>query len=300
MQKGTCHLCQQKAELKHSHILPAFVFRWLKESAGNGHIRHGMEPNKRIQDGLKRYWLCSSCEDLLNLSETAFATNLFHPYLEASGKQFNYTRWLLPFCVSLSWRVLKFYLDETHLNNWDSESLAHVVKAEKVWREFLLEERPHPGSYQQHILPLDQIASATGELAPNINRYLMRAVDMDICKGGKTIFTYTKLGRFIVLGFVHEPNPNNWRSTKVNANKGLVGPKKYILPRSFWDYLDQKARRMDELLNSVSDKQQSKIDGAFRKNIDRYLESDAHQAMLADLSMFGDAAFSKRDNKKNR
>lgn len=297
MKQDTCRLCQQQAELQNSHILPAFVFRWLKESAGNGHIRYGMEPNQRVQDGHKRYWLCAACEGRLSLSETSFATNLFHPYLEASGKQFYYSRWLMHFCTSLSWRVLRFYLEETNLKDRSAEFLAHVEKAERIWRELLLGERPHPEAFQQHILPLDQIQSTSGKLAPNINRYLMRAVDMDICRGDKTIFTYTKLGRFIVLGFVHEPNPNQWRGTKVNANKGFVGPKEYVLPRAFGEYLNEKAHRMAELLNSVSEKQQTKIDGAFRKNVDRYVESDAYQAMLADVSMFGDAAFSKRDNK---
>jgi len=201
------------------------------------------------------------------------------------------------FCTSLSWRVLRFYLEESNLKDWSAESLVHVEKAERIWRELLLGERPHPEAFQQHILPLDQIQSTSGKLAPNINRYLMRAVDMDLCRGGKTIFTYTKLGRFIVLGFVHEPNPNQWRGTKVNANKGLVGPKEYVLPWAFGEYLNEKAHRMAELLNSVSEKQQAKIDGAFRKNVDRYLESDAYQAMLADVSIFGDAAFPKRDNK---
>ena len=82
MKKGICRLCQQEAGLKLSHILPAFAFRWLKDSAGNAYIRRGMEPNRRVQDGLKYYWLCSSCEGLLNLSETAFATNLFYPYID--------------------------------------------------------------------------------------------------------------------------------------------------------------------------------------------------------------------------
>jgi hypothetical protein len=43
---------------------------------------------------------------------------------------------------------------------------------------------------------------------------------------------------------------------------------------------------MAELLNSISDKQQSKIDGGFRKNVDSYLGSDAYQAMLADSSEY--------------
>ena len=294
MPRGVCILCGQEADLQLSHILPAFAFRWMRESSGNGHIRLGMEPNQRVQDGPKRHWMCSPCEGRLNWSETLFSKNLFHPYLAGSGKHFPYSRWLVQFCTSLSWRVLRFYRDEIGLKDWDQEALAHVDRAEKIWRELLLEERSHPGSYQQHLLPLDRIESATGQMAPNINRYLMRAVDMDICRGGKNIFTYSKLGRFIVLGFVHEPNLGHWRGTRVHANEGIIEPKKYVLPKPFGEYLNYKARRMAELLESVSDKQQSKIDTAFHKGIDRFIGSDSYQAMHADIQMFGDEAFSKR------
>lgn len=295
MPNGICKLCQQPADLQNSHILPAFSFRWLRESSGNGHIRLGVEPNQRVQDGLKRYWLCSQCESRLNNSETAFATNLFYPYLEASGKRFPYSRWLMHFCTSLSWRIIRFYLDEGHLKDWDAEAITHVNAAEQIWRELLLDKQPHPGACQQHLLPLNRIESATGELAFNINRYLMRAIDMDICRRGKAIFTYAKLGRFIILGFVHEPNPEHWHGAMVHVNKGTVSPMKYVLPRSFGEYLNEKARRMANLLEGVSPKQRAKIDEAFRQNADRYVGSDAFEAMAADISMFGDSAFTKRD-----
>ena len=295
MEKRKCLLCQNEAELQLSHILPAFVFRWLKESSGGGHIRLGMEPNRRVQDGLKRYWLCAQCEGNLNISETSFATKIFYPYLSASGEQFRYSQWLMHFCTSLSWRVLRFYLDEKALNDWSAEALEHIGKAEKTWREVLLGNKPHPEVHQQHLLPLDQLENATGKLAPSINRYLMRAIDMDLCRSEQVIFTYAKIGRFIVLGFVNEPDPKRWQGTKVNANQGIIQSKKYVLPKVFWEYVNQKANRMAELLNGVSDKQAKKIDASFKKNIKGYIESDAFRAMSADVSMFGDKAFSKRE-----
>jgi hypothetical protein len=296
MPNGICYLCQVEADLQNSHIIPAFVIRWLRESSGNGHIRLGVNPNQRIQDGVKRYWLCAQCEGRLNIFETTFATNLFYPYLEEPGRYFHYSSWLIHFCSSLSWRVLRFYLDEGQLKNWPAEALVHVNTAEQTWRELLLGKRPHPGAFQQHLLPLERLESATGELPPNINRYFMRAIDMDVCRKGKdykAIYTYAKLGRFIILGFVHEPNPQDWHGTMVHVNKGIVSPKKYVLPRSFLEYLKGKAQRMADLLADVSPRQQGKIDTAFQQNIDRYVGSDEFEAMMADLSMFGDSAFSK-------
>ena len=297
---GPCRLCERPSELKLSHVLPAFTYRWLRESSGNGFFRASDEPNKRIQDGLKFHWLCGDCEELFSRNETAFAGRLFHPYLAASGKIFSYSSWLIHFCTSVSWRVLRFYRDENHLQSWDPDARLRVDKAEIVWRELLLGKRIHPGVFQQHLLPLDRISQTTGDLEPNINRYLMRAIQLDICRGSQSIFTYAKLGRFIILGFIHEPNLGQWKGTKVHATDGYVEPRRFVLPRAFGDYLNEKASKMHLALASMSDRQSEKVEQEFRKNIDRYIGSDAFVAMQADVEMFGDKAFNKRtDGSKN-
>lgn len=294
MPTGSCRLCQQQAELKNSHVIPAFVFRWLRETSGNGHIRRMDEPNRRVQDGLKRYWLCTSCEALLNTSETSFATNLFHPYQTQSGAIFRYTDWLMRFCVSVSWRVLTYFLVETPITDIDETFHDYANEASSVWREFLLDQRRHPSQFQQHILPLDRIDSATFPLAPNINRYLTRAIDIDLCRSDSRSFIYSKIGRFVILGFINEPNPNQWKGTKVNVSGGIIEPKKYILPRAFGEFLNSKAERMASRLASISDNQNRKIEAAFRDNLDRFLGSDAFASMQADIELFGDSAFITR------
>jgi hypothetical protein len=294
MPTGQCRLCQAQAELQLSHVLPAFVYRWLRTSSGNGHIRGSDKPNRRVQDGLKLYWLCSRCEGLLSVSEGEFANKLFLPYTNGTKKSVRYSSWLMHFCTSLSWRVLRFYFERNEWDGWSADSIARMNEAETVWREVLLKSRPHPGLLQQHILPLDQIESTTGSFAPNINRYLMRAIQMDLCRSNKAIYTYAKLGRFIVLGFVHEPNLGHWRGTKVHANEGVIEPRQYVVPGVLGDYLNEKARKMSEALRSMSEAQQGKVDLAFRENVDRYIGSDAFTAMRADVEMFGDATFSKK------
>ena len=106
MPKGQCRLCDAESDLHLSHIVPAFAYRWLRESSGNGHLRSGSSPNQRVQDGPKRYWLCTICEGMLSRSETSFATKLFFPYTDDEATLFIYGEWLLQFCVSVSWRVL--------------------------------------------------------------------------------------------------------------------------------------------------------------------------------------------------
>jgi hypothetical protein len=72
---GECQLCRKQAELLQSHVLPSFVFKWMKQA---GYMRFAETPNRRSQDGIKRRWLCRECEDLFNSFETPFANNIFH------------------------------------------------------------------------------------------------------------------------------------------------------------------------------------------------------------------------------
>jgi hypothetical protein len=74
-----CALCQKERELCDSHIIPHFVFDWLKESSATGHMRFGPNMNLRVQDGLKPKLLCKECEGIFSVSESHFASKIFHP-----------------------------------------------------------------------------------------------------------------------------------------------------------------------------------------------------------------------------
>lgn len=77
-----CRLCEEERTLLLSHILPAFVFRWMRESAGGSHLRSTVEPNLRVQDGVKKHWLCAECEERFSKNERAFAKQIFYPIIE--------------------------------------------------------------------------------------------------------------------------------------------------------------------------------------------------------------------------
>lgn len=288
-----CRLCCKPAELQLSHILPAFVFRWLRDSAGGGHFRSSDRPNLRVQDGAKQYWLCRECESLFGHSEKLFADRVFYPYLDNEAGIHPYGPWLLRFCISVSWRVLKASLNDEHPREWDQAALDAANAAEQRWREVLLSESPHPGPFQQHLIPFGRIASTTADLPPSINRYLMRAIQMDMCGNSKTTFTFAKLGRFAIIGFIRGPEPGEWRGTKVHANEGSISPRKYVLPTGFLNYLTEKSREINNALESVSDAQRQKIEQALHRNRDSYVGSDAFSAMLADVEQFGRAALSQ-------
>ncbi|NHZ78460.1 hypothetical protein F2P44_04050 [Massilia sp. CCM 8695] len=291
MPRGNCRLCHEESELKLSHVVPAFVFRWQRESSGNGHLRMASAPNRRVQDGPKLHWLCDNCETLLSLSEGMFSNKIFHPLILDAGRPVRYAEWMMHFCTSLSWRVLQYFMTEVEAKERTQEQIEQMALAEKAWREVLLGQRKHAGVFEQHFLPFDQIQNTTGTFPPNINRYLMRAVQIDLCFSEKGLYTYAKLGRFIILGFVHEPTPRHWIGTKVHATEGAIGPRDYTVPRGFGRYLNAKASQAAKSLASMSASQHDKVVQAFKQNIDKIDGSDLFVAMQADVAMFGDKAF---------
>lgn len=200
-----CRLCNEHRPLQHSHILPAFVFKWLKK---DGFIRHAESINQRAQDGAKAYWLCSSCEALFNGWETRFANEIFHPTNEQGLSTLRYGEWLLKFCASISWRSLLYIRERSSLTEYSQEEIDSVSDAQKTWAEFLRGERDHPGTFEQHLVPFGPIKTNTSiKFPPNINRHLLRNVEIDLARGASTIFVFSKLGRLAVLGFVRLENP---------------------------------------------------------------------------------------------
>lgn len=120
-----------------------------------------------------------------------------------------------------------------------------VNQCEAKWRAFLLGNSRNIERHEQHFLPLGPIESHTiAEMPENINRYFLRAVDMDIVSGGETVLTYSKIGPFIIMGFVEVPYPEQWVGTQVQLLRGKIAPRNYTLPSQFGEFLQQKAERM--------------------------------------------------------
>lgn len=289
-----CGLCKSVAPLQDSHILPRFVFKWAKSSSATGHIRFAQSPNKRVQDGIKLPMLCAKCEGRFNQSETAFATTMFHPWNERSGIPIRYEDWLLKFCVSISWRVLKFAEISTGLTNFTAEQIEMAQKASDRWARFLLGFEQNPAQFEQHLIPLDPIDSHSVKGMPsNINRYILRAIEMDIPSGERCAFTYAKMGKFLLFGFVQPPS-HKWVGSKVHVNRGIIGPRAYELPHELIDYIKDRAFRYGELGARISEKQQSKIESDVLRNVDRFRASGTLEAMLRDERLFGTDAILHR------
>ncbi len=290
-----CGLCEKSEPLRVSHVLPAFVFKWAKETSATGYLRFSQNPNRRVQDGLKFPWLCGDCEGLLSREETAFATQAFHPINDDRNTQVAYEEWLLRFCVSVSWRVLSYYRLEGQLAHLSGAQRAAADAASQRWSDFLFGRVPHPGAFEQHIVPLDVIeATNVGGLPENINRYLARSIDMDLPCGKRSAMTFAKLGRFALFGFI-VPQRTKWEGSKVHVLSGTLGGRvNYTLPEDILEFFTSRARVHAKIAEDISDTQHDKIERAVLGDLERARQSGTLEAMLYDERMFGTEAVLRR------
>lgn len=286
---GVCAFCEVKARLRESHVLPAFVYRWLRGRSGTGHMRQTDNPNQRVQDGLKLPLLCGDCEGLFSRYETAFATKVFHPW-HAGTYQIPYEEWMLKFCVSVSWRVLRFARGRSSNASYTTEQHALMDQAASRWRAFLRDEEPHPGAFEQHLLIFDLIEETSiPDLPTNMNRFMAGAVTLDIVGSDRSLMTFAKLGRFTIFGIVQR-GPGQWEGTKVHVRHGLLKPDKFVVPAGLLHLFRQKAALVSESFTAMSPTQRAKVDKHVLDNPDAFAKSDQFKSIEADARMFGEGA----------
>lgn len=292
MTAGECRLCRRESTLHAGHIAPRFVFRWLKESSVGG-IRANEVPNRLIQDGPRIQLLCGACEQRFGRWEKLFSERAFlqlHRPTDAR-KLVPYDDWALKFAVSVSWRTLQFFTERgfTHLS---TDHLEAVKEASETWRRFLLDEVRHPDRFEQHVIVVDAIVRhSTPKLSPYLNRYLLRAVDLDIVSSPSSAFTYTKLCRLMIFGFIAVQRPRDWENTKVHLRKGHLGSRNPVVPEQLFDYWNAKADKMGKAMNSLSPKQKLRIEDLLRRRADEAVVSEVFRAMAHDVAHSGKEAF---------
>ena len=233
---GICALCQDETNLKESHLIPKFVGKWLKRTSATGYLRDIDNINKRQQDIPKEYLLCHNCEILFSGWEKLFAEQIFLPSLDKELYISSYNEWLSKFCASLSWRTLISIKRQNNGFNDESDYfLKQTNQAETHLRDFLLGNTSNLDQYEQHIFPLTEIEKPHESLnfPPNINRYFLRSIGIDVLTGDKDIYTFTKLPTFLIIGIISSKYSKQMRASRVALKQGTLRPSNLVMPEYY-------------------------------------------------------------------
>ncbi|CAI3787468.1 hypothetical protein AHFPHNDE_01132 [Pseudomonas sp. MM227] len=292
MPAGTCKLCKSDADIKLSHFIPKFVGKWVKETSATGYIRSNNKINKRAQDIIKDYWLCESCEQLFSGWEREFANKIFYPFVSKGESEARYGSWLSKFCASLSWRTMTYVRSQNVVR---SDRVSQTLdEAERALSSYLLGKSTNLGKYEQHLYPLEGISETSFAGAPpNLNRYLLRTMQMDLLETDKNSMVYTKLPGFMLLGLTGHEESSRMRSSRVALAEGRLSPRAYFWPTGFAGYLFDKVRSIEETYSGMDKMQKDKITQSILDNPERFMASKTFEAFQYDFDMFGSKAFSK-------
>jgi hypothetical protein len=122
--------------------------------------------------------------------------------------------------------------------------------------------------------------------------------DLPVAERSGSAFVYVKLPRFAFFGVAFKGRRFPLiQGTKLPMRKGRICARGYKVDVSIMNYMFEKARQSALIRSSISAAQEAKIAEAMRADPDRVLRSESFRAMQADVSLFGDDAFSKRDPK---
>jgi hypothetical protein len=277
---GICKLCGANGPLIFSHIVPAFVIRWLKKTSATGYLR-SLQSGERLQEGMREYLLCAGCEQRLGRHEKRFAEQIFLPYQKRPQPQtFAYEEWLRRFIVGLHWRVLAL------LPQSSSSVAQSCVAAEQEWRQYLLEQSPNPGTAEFHIHFVDVVAHTTFVLPKKFNWYMARSIDASpIYNEQGDVGVYVKLPRIITVSFIKLQNQrDHWQGTMLAANGTLTIPQQVSVP-IFGQLLLERATLLDNARPMLTERQKVKIQRQAEAQPETILNSDSFRVHVADRNM---------------
>ena len=284
-----CRMCFKTGPLEAGHVVPSFVYRWLKDTSATGYLRRGEIPNLRVQDGWTRYWFCRACENQIGRFEKAFSEQLFQSIVTEERVPYRHGPWLSRFIASVAWRTVMLYSEQgDSFELFTDEQKALLPLALEHWRTFVSGKAKTPGVHELHLIPMGILGEYRGDrrLPPNINRYTLRSIEIHVASGNTQAFAFVKMGPVVTLGFIQPPPPGQWKGTRLALRDGYVGGN-MVVPLNFLDYFIDRARKMYALDRSRSARQLDKIGRSIQADAVRAAASETFRAVDADVLRFG-------------
>ena len=266
-----CALCLENRPLCESHIIPAFVGRYLKDTSATGYLRAAEKSNLRVQDLPTEKLLCAQCELQFSRWEDNFSRDGFQKIHSEGYDGFEYDPSLMQFAVSVSWRILCTDRDELlqDFPDWGPK----ILKTLETWRKYLLGAcRDSGGEHHLFVIPGTPGAMPTGA-HPKTSQYLLRCVDATELIGKRTLAVYAKLVRAIFYSPIMPASPSGLHRTRIYAGAGRIVTPQKLTVSGFGGFL--QSRVQDGFCDELSERQLERIRETVRKNPRRALESES-------------------------
>lgn len=286
---GVCALCKNENELMESHIIPKFVYRFLKKDSFTGRMRSLSNPDIPLQDGDKQYLLCGECEKLFNVKETLFSNKIYFPFKKNGFEKLSYDgNWLNYFITSVNWRslyldIIGFEENNDPENSITEKQLKLLKKNEQIMREYLLGKRRDIDSIENHIFFFDTIESIGGVGEETSWHSLVQgsAFGYTTLTKNDGIYVFTNLTGAIIVTIIKKEQKEKWKNTFVKNEAGKFKSPQYTSSSVFAElrYVAKQRKRSMELM---SEKQKQQLINKIEKSPEKFMKSGSYKRFIKD------------------
>jgi len=224
-----CKYCHKGVAIENSHIIPASIYEWLKETSPTNYIRSTHEPNSRRQDGIKAPLLCSSCENIFSKSEEIFKKNFFNKianYRKPCPETIKITPDIIKCIYIIAWRTLaSTYYYPIVDNDYTHEEMDKFPEFLKKIKQEIDSEKYC--NYRTHVIPCTEEIIAKLKL-PQVERHIYeRSITSEprIWDSWERFIIYIQIP-FCIIIFEIVPNTDDaWLGTQIEGLDHLVLPR---------------------------------------------------------------------------
>ena len=281
MTTGICKLCGGNGELKESHIVPRFVYQWMRKTGGS-YFRGSTEPSVRRQDGTKEHLLCGECEERFSSREAYFKRHVFDPYINHKATNIAYDSRLFYFNISIAWRVLIH--DFAHEEIDTHRFITRLREAEVEWRNYLLTEAIPPTYNETHLF-LTDVMNGNTQPVRRMNLYFARAVDGTIASNTTSCSVYWKFARFLSFSAITPFDQSLWIGTRVDPSGGTLVVPQEMKDGILGEFMVDRARLAAKAATTpLTEKQKAFHDQRIKQNPSAFLGSDLGRVLSADAA----------------
>lgn len=270
-----CQLCKKETELERSHIIPKFVYRYIKKTSPTTtkRLRNGDNPNKAQQDGEAIPFLCGECEDKFSRVEKVFNDFVFSKSTQNELKNMEVTEDIFYFSVSLIWRCLKFRI----YKNLKIDELTD--KEMQIMNKFLEDCETYLNNknissiqnYKFHLIPTNSIHIVDFKHDMlSIERgtdHSFRAFSINEGEGKDYLLYYVKIPflLFIVEIVENSTGTQNWKGTELAIGEFIFDYGNLDVDNIVYEILKTMAENIEGYSQLLSSKQ---LDSILKSHLD--------------------------------
>jgi hypothetical protein len=258
-----CNFCLEECEsLIESHIIPKFVYKWIKDTSTTGRLRDSRNINRPVQDGFKVKYLCSKCEVDFSIFEKYFSEEVFTPFANSDGdiSKINIDPdKFKKFVSSLLWRATKYFINNRTFNGDFSEyEIKYFNECANELKESFKKDGVTP--FTTYLIPLTSELVNNKTLKVEDYAYFERSTSIDIRiydKQDSRSTLFVKLPFMLIVCELKSYAQDIWNG--ININDILLDSLNYQVPEYVNQYMIFDCTRHYDSASEISSSQQEKI-----------------------------------------